>query len=123
MKKLIIVAIATLLFGCSGGLDTLKKLAQSQKEMKAEIDLEKQLFERLKQDLNNNRINPLTPKIKITETYGEPVFCRNAEGESSAEEVCAYRAPTERLESDILYLYFNKEQNLTSWKLQAAEKP
>lgn len=106
--------------GCSEGINALKTLSRDQQEMQQYVEEQKTLFLILKSDIENNKIAPQTSKEKIVFAYGTPVICRL---EKSGElEVCIYRHPLQGIVSDKIYLYFNKDGNLNSWKFEARNK-
>lgn len=118
--KLTFFFIVLCFCGCSEGINALKTLSRDQQEMQQYVEEQKTLFLVLKSDIENNKIAPQTPKEKILFAYGTPVICRP---EKSAElEVCIYRHPLQGIVSDNIYLYFNKDGNLNSWKFEARNK-
>src|SRR4030042_2114151 len=82
----------------------MKRLENSQKEMQAEIDKEERLYNKLKTDIDNGRLNKPMKKRAIFHLYGEPTLCRPAEGRAGIKETCIYRKPTGGLSTQIILL-------------------
>jgi hypothetical protein len=111
---------AAILAGCVTEYQTkeivhLKRLSDNRAEMDRFIDIQEKGFARLQDDFNGNRLTAGTPKDSIISRYAEPVYCKAAEGLSSGE-ICLYRRPTEYFSPNVIFLYFNKDQQLESWE-------
>jgi len=120
--------------GCSERVLLLKRLGSSQKEMENYIARQERGFLRLKHDIQGNRLQKGMSRQAIIKRYGEPVFCDPTESGTPTHPIasgaaadleiaqgCLYRAPTEYFFADKVYLYFNRQELLHSWKYESVE--
>ncbi|MDD2927655.1 MAG: hypothetical protein PHE30_02255 [Candidatus Omnitrophica bacterium] len=99
----------------------MKGLEASQKEMQAELDREQKLYNKLKADIDNGRLDKLMQKRAIFRIYGEPTLCRPAQGQgqSGVKESCIYRNPAgEGLLAEIILLNLDARERLSFWEVQ-----
>lgn len=54
---------------------------------------------------------------QVLSKYGSPVFCI-VEGKIDVGRVCLYRDPLKYFSTERIYLYFDKDQKLSSWKAE-----
>ena len=94
----------------------LQGLAASQKEMQTYVTGEEELFNRLVLDIKNNRLKEGMPKNAILSLYGEPIFCKASEKDNTGG-FCFYRHPYRYFSGNSVYLYFDENENLNSWRL------
>ena len=94
----------------------LQGLAESQNRMQADVTEQGRLFSKLASDVKNNRLKSGTPESKVLSLYGEPNFCRPATGDQ-IKELCVYRRPAQNFPTDLAYLYFDENKNLSGWQL------
>lgn len=114
--NLTVYLLIFLLNGCSlnfQGLMTAKGLADNQEEMGSYINTQKQLFEKLKTDVENGRLKKGMPKNEALAMYGEPILSRPSQDQARAVEYLLYRHPVKYFSSDLIYLYFDKDGRLT----------
>ena len=97
----------------------LKRLGASQKEMQRYVTRQERGFLRLRQDIERNRLQKGIPKNIVTKKYCEPVFCSATEDQIL--QSCLYRSPTEYFSADKVYLYFDRQESLHSWKFEPAD--
>jgi len=117
---LIFFAGIIILSGCMQGAMTLKRLQNSQEELKDVVSRDEQNFLLLEEDLKNNRLQKGMPKKEILAKYGEPIYSRQLSDDTQRKEFSVYRHPTEFFSSDLIYLYFDKDQRLLSWEIRPA---
>lgn len=98
----------------------MKNLADNQKAMQAELDREQKLYDKLKSDIDNGRLNKPMPKRKILALYGEPTLCKAAEGKGDIKETCIYRKPKGGVLTQIILLNLDAQARLLSWQIQDA---
>ncbi len=103
----------------SGELIALKRIGESQKEKQEYIEKENKYFDKLADDIKNNKLKIGVSKEQILSKYGGPVFCET-EGETDMGQTCLYRDPLKYFSTERIYLYFDKEQKLSSWKSEPA---
>ena len=103
-------------------LTLLKRLEDSQHEIEDYVKKQKDSFFKLEDDIKNNRLKKGVSKIEILSIYGEPVFCRDIANEVGVKEMCLYRQPLQYFSTDMIYLKFDKEQNLCSWEFIPASQ-
>ncbi len=106
--------------GCSSErlykqLMLLERLGNNQHEIEDYVKEQKDSFFKLRNDIKNNRLKIGIPKRKILSIYGEPVFCKDIANESDVKEIGLYRHPLKYFSTDMVYLKFDKNQNLCSW--------
>lgn len=94
----------------------LKRLGDNQHELEDYVSKQKDAFSRLRDDIQNNKLNIGIPKSKILSLYGEPVFCEDVVNEAVVKEKCLYRRPLQYFSTDMAYLKFDKKQNLCCWE-------
>lgn len=73
-------------------------------------------FLRLKQDIQRDFLQKGMSRELVIKKYGEPVFCDPADSEIA--QSCLYRPPTEYFSADKVYLYFDQQECLHSWKYE-----
>lgn len=100
----------------------LERIGDNQHEIEDYVKNQKNSFLKLKDDIKNNRLKIGVSKRKILSTYGEPVFCKDITNEADVKETCLYRHPLKYFSTDIIYLKFDKEQNLCSWEFIPASQ-
>lgn len=100
----------------------LERIGDNQHEIEDYVKNQKELFFKLKDDIKNNRLKIGVSKRKILSTYGEPVFCKDITNEVDVKETCLYRHPLKYFSTDMIYLKFDKEQNLRSWEFIPASQ-
>jgi len=96
----------------------LKGLADNQKQMQAQLKREGRLYNMLKSDIDNGRLEKLTQKGRIFRLYGEPTLCKPAEEEGNIKEICIYRNPSGGLLAEIILLKLDAQDRLYSWEIQ-----
>lgn len=94
----------------------LERLGDNQHEIEDYVKEQKDTFFKLRDDIKNNRLKIGIPKRKILSIYGEPVFCKDIANESDVKQICLYRHPLQYFSTDMVYLKFDKEQNLCCWE-------
>jgi hypothetical protein len=57
---------------------------------------------------------------EISLKYIEPDFCRNAEDNGAVKKTCVWRYPSQKLSADKVYLDFDSNQRLCSWRSEKA---
>ena len=122
-KALCLFLLCLVCAGCTERVLLLKRFASSQKEMENYIARQEKGFLRLKQDIQRNLLQKGMSRQAVTKRYGEPVFCDCPESPTDLEiaQSCLYRAPTEYFSADKVYLYFNRQEFLHSWKYEPVE--
>ena len=120
-----VIPVFTALGGCvflehREQINALKGLDKNGRDITNYLDSEREGFSRLKEDFRNNRLKKNADKSEIRSAYGEPVLCENKNNDKRAEESCLYRDPTEFLNTDEIYLYFDRNGRLKSWDFFAA---
>ncbi len=123
MFKKSIIAICFSIFilaGCMQGAMTLKRLQNSQQELDEEVKTQEKFFFALSDDVKNNRLQKGISKKEILAKYGEGIFAKPINDVTEKKEVLAYRHPTEFFSSDLIYLYFDKEERLVYWEIKPA---
>lgn len=97
-------------------ITALKSLGDEQEELEKYVNQQEELFLRLKNDIQNQRLVKGTSKEEILSLYGEPIYCKGALNSNSQQETCLYRHPTRFFSSDLIFLEFDYDQNLSSWE-------
>jgi hypothetical protein len=93
----------------------LKSLGNSQKQMQGYVKKQDALFKKLVRNLTKGRLKPRTLKSRIVTTYGEPII-EFKNYHNADEEVFLYRYARDYFNSDKVYLYFNKSEELIRWE-------
>ncbi len=96
--------------GCSR-IKVLKNLGANRTLMQKSIEKNDYLFQRLKQDIENNVINPGVMKSDILSRYGKPVL------EKDGCKTWLYRLSLDFFENEKIYLYFDSNNGLISWEI------
>ena len=112
-----------LLAGCTGlthvrELMVLERIGENQAEIKEYLDEQERLFYKLRQDIENNQLSQGMPLPEVLSMYGEPIFQSFPEEQGKIKRTYFYRHPTQYFSSDRIYLNFDDEQRLCSWKLE-----
>lgn len=100
----------------------MKDLADNQQEMQAQLDRERDSFNKLKADIEKGSLKKLTRRRSVLYRYGEPASCRQSKAQSEIKETCFYRKPGGGLLSEIIELNFNAKDRLCSWQIEDPEK-
>ncbi|KPK97118.1 MAG: hypothetical protein AMJ95_10750 [Omnitrophica WOR_2 bacterium SM23_72] len=126
-KKWIIFAVLTAwtlgLAGCAllthrQQIMALKNLGDEQKKFEKYVNRQEKFFDKLKRDIQKQRLVKGIPKTKILSLYGEPIYCKVSKDLDIPQETCLYRHPTRFFSSDLIYLEFDQDQNLSSWEVE-----
>lgn len=118
-QSILFLPIILILAGCAPqGAFTLQRLANSQQELQGEVDEKEKLFSTLEGDIKNNRLQKGVSKSEIIANYGEPIFTRAVKSQTENQEFMLYRRPTAYFSSDLIYLYFDRQKNLSSWEIK-----
>lgn len=120
MNKIFLIMVIFLLSGCAAvthydQLMVLKGIGEEEKEIEQYTKKQEALFLKLKNAVKAGGLTKGMSKREILSTYGEPIFCDSTEKEGITE-YCLYRHPTEFFTTDKIYLYFDQQQKLHSWK-------
>lgn len=93
-------------------IKTLKSVAKSQEVIANDIYSYNQRFAQMIEDYHNNELKALTTQDDFQDAYGDPIavwlFDDNASGSK-----WLYRESANFFKSEKLYLYFDRNQNLT----------
>lgn len=101
---------------------TLKSVADDQKQIEIYLAKQERGFNRLNDDIKNNRLSKGQLKRSVIAKYSEPVLIKKAEPEAGGiKEILLYRHPASYFKSDRIYLYFDDGNRLVSWELKPAE--
>jgi len=100
----------------------LKGLGDSKYELEDYVKEQRSSFSKLRDDIKNNRLKKGAPKREILSAYGEPVFCKDIANKTEVKEICLYRYPLRYFSTDMIYLKFDKKQNLCSWEFIPASQ-
>ena len=103
-----------------GQLMVLKALGDNQEGTDRYVKAKERSFNKLKQDLEGNRLVKGTSKEKIIALYGEPIVSKPLNNRDNIKESFLYRHPVKFFDSDKLYLYFDERGCLDSWRLEPA---
>lgn len=125
--RLCVLAVFISVTGCtlirySSELMTLKSVGDSQKDIQQYLAAQEKKFSALQADVKANRLQSGVSKQDIVNVYGDPVFSRPLADDLEMYEMFLYRHPTQYFTSDRIYLYFDKDQKLTRWQYEPAEK-
>jgi hypothetical protein len=102
----------------------LKKIGENENDIKNYVNKQEHLFLKLREDVKNNRLAKGVPKEEVLFHYGSPIFCRSSNRQGPIKEFCLYRRPVEYFNTDVIYLRFDKYDNLYSWEfIPASSKP
>ncbi len=126
--KLFSVIFLVLICGCStvqhmDELLTLKRVADSQKQIEIYLQKQEQGFSRLYEDINTGKLKPGKLERAIISEYSDPVLIKKPEGQTDIKEILLYRHPTEYFSSDRIYLYIDNKGKLSYWEIKPAENP
>ncbi|MFH1772107.1 MAG: hypothetical protein ABH872_04750, partial [Candidatus Omnitrophota bacterium] len=126
--KAIVIAVLFLFLsqGCAltekrEQINLLKSLGENQNRIQRYVFRQETLFSRLSNDIKNNQLKNGIQKAAIISRYGDPIYCEYIESGMEISQSCLYRHPTKYFSSDMIYLYFDKSQNLSRWELKPAE--
>ena len=134
VKSLCLLLLLAMCAGCTQKILVLKRFASSQKEMQSYVAKQEKGFLRLTKDIQRASLRKGISKESVIKKYGEPVFCDTATpcligqasvlppaAEGGIAQSCLYRDPTEYFSTDKVYLYFDRQDRLHSWKYEPAE--
>ncbi|MEI8349656.1 MAG: hypothetical protein WCI77_05840 [Candidatus Omnitrophota bacterium] len=100
---------------------TLQNAADSQNDMECYLKKQERGFNQLQQDVKSNKLQPGILKRYIIEMYYEPILSKEENFEGTLRQVLLYRHPTHYFNSERIYLYFDRANRLTSWKIVSAD--
>lgn len=125
--RILVYFIAILFCGCAklAHLDellALKSVSDNQRQIEIYLAKQECGFNRLKDDIKNNRLKQGELKRSVIAKYSEPVLTKKAMPENvGVKEILLYRHPTNYFKSDRIYLCFDANNRLVSWELKPAE--
>jgi len=96
----------------------LKSFADNQREIESYLKKQEALFDKLVDDVRNDRFKKGTPKDKILSAYGEPIFCKGKGGQTDITETCLWRHPTQYFSTETINLKFDKDRKLSDWEIK-----
>jgi len=94
----------------------LKNLGDERTRLGEELKRQEGLYNKLKQDIKENRLKKGVSQKEIISEYGQPVFSRVVDANGEAKFCLIWRHPTEFFSSDMLYLYFDAGNKLVLWE-------
>ncbi|UCC95716.1 MAG: hypothetical protein JSW40_02935 [Candidatus Omnitrophota bacterium] len=101
---------------------TLKRLANSRGEIARYLERQEELFDKLREDVENNKLQEGITKRRAISLYGDPVLSKDAPHLPQIAEILLYRHPTEYFSSDKIYLYFDEDAKLAYWEHEVFEE-
>lgn len=113
--------LASFLFFLAGGcclipeyqpLMNLKNLEEEHSRTAEGLKKDEARYYKLVRDLKEGGLKKGAAKKAIFSEYGQPVLSR--------QNTLIYRHPTEFFSSDMVYLYFDSDEKLSSWELKPA---
>lgn len=125
--RIFVCLIVVLFCGCAklAHLDellTLKSVSDNRAQIENYLAKQERGFNRLKEDIKNNRLEQGELKRSVIAKYSEPALTKEAGPENvGIKEILLYRHPTNYFKSDRIYLYFEINNRLASWELKPAE--
>ncbi|MBU2251355.1 MAG: hypothetical protein KKH25_03785, partial [Candidatus Omnitrophica bacterium] len=116
IKFLILAALVFNLSGCLfkeniEGLLTLKQLGKNQKYIERSIKAQERLFRKLTADIKKDKLKLGIPVESFLRSYGEPVVSKDI---PSLGKRFLYRHPTNYFDSDKVYIYFDRQDQLVN---------
>lgn len=125
MKNLVTISTIialSLITGCTylkkrPQIKTLQELNSNQKYIKEYVQQQKSLFSKLIADIKEQKLKEGTPQKQIIATYGEPVISGKTDNRD-LEEFILYRSPVQFYSTKKVYLYFDNNDKLSSWKIE-----
>ncbi|MBD3264283.1 MAG: hypothetical protein GF375_04185 [Candidatus Omnitrophica bacterium] len=126
MRILAVLILFFLLSGCSlyqksKALMTLKRLGDSQQQMEKYIEEQEKLFDRLVEDIKEDRLKTGLSIEEVNRLYGDPVLKREAPSSQPFSTILLYRYPTRYFDSDRVYLQFDSSGILVGWEYKPHE--
>ncbi len=127
-KKRIFLAIVTGwtlgLAGCAllthkEQITALKSLGEEQRNIEKYVQQQENFFNKLKSDIQNQRLVKGTSKAKILSLYGDPIYCKGSSDSDIPKETCLYRHPAQSFSGDRIFLEFDHDQNLCFWEVES----
>ncbi|MCF7908507.1 MAG: hypothetical protein K9L86_06530 [Candidatus Omnitrophica bacterium] len=102
-------------------LKTLKTVASSQREIRAYLTEQENLFEKLVSDFKDKKLSLGSSLAEIIETYGEPIVSKKNFSDPVGQRLL-YRYPKRYFNSDKVYLHFNEKKELIFWEYKPFQK-
>lgn len=120
-KGLIIFIFLFALCGCAivrdfEGIMTLKRYGDSQAEMQKYVERQTRLFNKLVEDVKDDKLEKGMAQRTIVRMYGDPVLTKEIKGDPPVKEKLLYRHPLHYFTSDKVYMYFSDDNKLLYWK-------
>lgn len=124
-QKLYLCCVFVLISGCvprfnTEAISVLKQLSKNQKEIDDYVQIQREGFLRLEQDILREKLYAGLPKQEIISRYGDPIYC-SPSAEHEQKLACLYRQPMEFFSVDRIYLYFDADGRLEYWVLKPAD--
>lgn len=113
--------VMSLAAGCSAALMNLKDLGENRQQTEDYVRQQKELFARLSEDTKSNRLKIGTSRKEILASYSQPVAGKEAVYQGKTVQSLVFRDPVKFFSSEIAYLYFDKEDLLCGWEIQAPD--
>jgi len=115
---LVMLLLASVLSGCAKirhlpQLLTLKGLMEEQVGLDAYIEFRNQKFKEMVDLYIKNRLKDYPDKQSIVNDFGEPIAVNQYSYNDQEFEEWLYRPPVTFFKTDMIYLYFDEENNLS----------
>jgi len=91
----------------------LREFDKAQTELDRYVEQEENGFYLLLEDIEYHRLAPGKTKKQVLSKYGDPVFCK--------QNSCLYRLPLEYFDTQKVYLEFDPDERLLSWRVEPAD--
>ena len=119
----ILILIVGLIFlnGCAKiahlqELLTMKALSDNQDAQSKDVKKQDEKFKKLLEVVNNNQMSQYPNKKSFLKAFGEPIFFKEIEKDGQKLEQWLYRYSTKLFDSERMYIYFDREGKLVSWR-------
>ena len=98
----------------------LKGLSENRSATAKYIKAQEDGFVKLKRDIPEGRLKKGMSKEEVIAGYAPPLFCEAGPGEGGIKETCLYRLPLQYFNTDLIYLFFDKDSRLLYWQVKGA---
>jgi hypothetical protein len=119
----IILLIIFFVCGCVSaeelqGLMTLKRLSGNQAQQEKYMKIQEAKFKKLLRYIKDGKLEKGRSRKWVLSAFGEPILTKTIDDDAYLKEFLMYRHPDQFFGSERVYLYFNENESLVSWRYE-----
>jgi len=124
IRRVLFLSLSLILGGCiflPGGkrISRLEGYFANRTLIEEYIKQQDALYSKLRKDIDSGALRPGISKQMILSEYSDPILCKESSKEQDPEvsETCLFRHPTRYFSANKIYLHFDENHELYSWRI------